>query len=140
MLHTIKILESYADAIVDGRKNFEVRLNDRGYNAGDEVAFIIKDDHDFTNLVHPLNNRHFKITYVHSGLGLQDGYVVFGIAEECNTSDRNIIEQIRNYGMIPVIEVVHCGECKYADPKNLFCTLHLDNPTESDYCSWGERE
>lgn len=125
MLHTIKILEPYADAIVDGRKNFEVRLNDRGYNAGDEVAFIIKNDHDFTNLIHPLNNRHFKITYVHSGLGLQDGYVVFGIKEVGEDKSAE--------------DIVRCGDCKYIDD-NLFCTLHSCNPTESDYCSWGERE
>lgn len=36
--------------------------------------------------------------------------------------------------------IVHCGECKYADRNTLFCTLHSCNPTESDYCSWGERE
>lgn len=37
-------------------------------------------------------------------------------------------------------DIVRCGECKYADHKTLFCTLHSCNPTESDYCSWGERE
>ena len=37
MEHVIKILEPYADAIVEGRKKFEVRKNDRGYNAGDTV-------------------------------------------------------------------------------------------------------
>lgn len=39
MTYEIKIKEAYADAIVDGRKNFEVRYNDRGYNAGDLVQF-----------------------------------------------------------------------------------------------------
>ena len=81
MKHVIKILEPYADAIVEGRKNFEVRLNDRGYNAGDEVAFTVVDKFDITNLTHPLNKKKFKITYVHSGLGLNEGYVVFGIKE-----------------------------------------------------------
>jgi hypothetical protein len=31
MVHTIKIKESFADAVYEGRKNFEVRENDRGY-------------------------------------------------------------------------------------------------------------
>ena len=78
MIHVIKIQKPYADAIADGRKNFEVRLNDRGYNAGDFVSFIVKDG-EFTLLSHPLGGVHYRITYVHSGLGLQEGYVVFGI-------------------------------------------------------------
>lgn len=81
MLHVIKILESYANAIIEGRKNFEVRLNDRGYNAGDRVSFIVKDEFDLTNLSHPLSDKEYEITYVHSGLGLKEGYVVFGIVE-----------------------------------------------------------
>ena len=80
MIHVIKIQKPYADAIADGRKNFEVRLNDRGYNAGDFVRFIVKDG-ELTLLSHPLDGD-YRITYVHSGLGLQEGYVVFGIEEE----------------------------------------------------------
>ena len=79
MTHIIKITEPYADAIIDGRKNFEVRKNDRGYNAGDVIWFkvIYADGCQFTS--HPLHDRKFKITYVHSGLGMENGYVVFGI-------------------------------------------------------------
>lgn len=80
-MHVIKILEHYADAVADGRKNFEVRLNDRGYNAGDEVAFTVVNEFDMTDLFHPLTKKKFKITYVHSGLGMSMGYVVFGIKE-----------------------------------------------------------
>lgn len=80
-MHCIKIKEMYADAIADGRKNFEVRLNDRGYNAGDEVAFTVVNEFGMTDLHHPLNKKKFKITYVHSGLGMKEEYVVFGIEE-----------------------------------------------------------
>ena len=82
MTHEIKIDKSYADAIVDGRKKFEVRLNDRGYNAGDKVKFIVMDDNYFENYSHPLNECIYDITYVHSGLGMKENYVVFGIKEE----------------------------------------------------------
>lgn len=81
MIHYIKIREQYADAVEEGRKNFEVRLNDRGYNAGDEVAFTVVNEFDMTDLYHPLSEKKFKITYVHSGLGMEKGYVVFGIKE-----------------------------------------------------------
>lgn len=82
MLHEIKILDAYADAILDGRKTFEVRLNDRGYNAGDKVQFnvIYSDGCSFS--AHPLNNKIYEITYVHSGIGLEPNYVVFGIKPE----------------------------------------------------------
>ena len=80
MTHEIKINQCYADAILDGRKNFEVRLNDRGYNAGDKVVFHVYNDGFHCNL-HGLENRAYEITYVHSGLGTAEGYVVFGIKE-----------------------------------------------------------
>ena len=81
MLHKIKIQESYADAIVEGRKTFEVRLNDRGYNAGDFVQFQVVEQRlsVLCNTTHKLNNMQFVITYVYSGKGLDSGYVVFGI-------------------------------------------------------------
>lgn len=81
MTHIIKILEPYADAIIDGRKKFEVRQNDRGYNAGDKIWFrvIYPDKTIFST--HPLNKKRYSITYVYSGAGLQNNYVVFGIEE-----------------------------------------------------------
>ena len=79
MTHELKIQEPYADAILDGRKTFEVRMNDRGYNAGDKVHFRVMDGS--IDVPHKLNHSYFDITYVHSGLGLQEKYVVFGIKE-----------------------------------------------------------
>lgn len=83
MIHRIKLLETFADAVLDGRKNFEVRENDRGYQRGDLVEFIVINK--LGNRVnHPLNSKLFEITYVLSGWGIKDGYVVFGISR---TSD-----------------------------------------------------
>ena len=81
MVHKIKITESYANAVLEGRKTFEVRFNDRGYNAGDFVQFKVVENR-FSSLVyttHKLNDMQFVITYVYSGKGLDSGYVVFGI-------------------------------------------------------------
>ena len=86
MTHYIKIKECYADAIMDGRKTFEVRLNDRGYNSGDYVCFMVFDE-GIRNFAHKLDGEVFRITYVHSGLGMQDGYVVFGIERVDKRSD-----------------------------------------------------
>lgn len=81
LLHKIKIQESYADAIVEGRKTFEVRLNDRGYNAGDFVKFQVVEQRLSVpcEAIHKLNLMKFVITYVYSGKGLDSEYVVFGI-------------------------------------------------------------
>jgi len=94
MIHEIRIDDSYANAIVEGRKNFEVRLNDRGYNAGDKVKFTAIKNYPHDEFVirdHPLNKRIYNITYVYSGLGLKEGYVVFGIEPE--------IESEKEYGI-----------------------------------------
>ena len=80
MTHYIKIKESYANAVDEGRKNFEARLNDRGYNAGDRVKFSVISDSGIP-MPHALDSKAYKITYVHSGLGMENGYVVFGIEE-----------------------------------------------------------
>ena len=45
MIHTIKLDIQFADAVLSGEKNFEVRENDRGYQRGDLVKslFLIMD-------------------------------------------------------------------------------------------------
>ena len=80
MEHYIKIRQSFADAVYSGEKTFEVRNNDRGYQKGDTVRFtVLKDDDNIKVLDHPLNKVPYEITYVLSGWGIADGYVVFGI-------------------------------------------------------------
>lgn len=80
MTHKIKILESFADAVVRGDKTFEVRKNDRGYQKGDLVQFTVLYDSDKCEMCsHPLMEQTYEITYVLSGWGIEDGYVVFGI-------------------------------------------------------------
>ena len=81
LIHKIKIHKSYADAIVEGRKTFEVRLNDRGYNTGDFVQFQVVEQRlsVLCDTSHKLNDMQFVITYVYSGKGLDSEYVVFGI-------------------------------------------------------------
>lgn len=77
--HHIKLREEFADDVYNGRKNFEIRINDRGYQAGDFVQFTVIDQYNHPCMEHPLNNCLYEITYVLNGFGLQDGYVVFGI-------------------------------------------------------------
>ena len=80
MTHEIKLREDYITAVKIGEKNFEVRFNDRGYQKGDFVRFIPISRCGIT-YVDDISARVYEITYVHSGLGLENGYVVFGIKE-----------------------------------------------------------
>lgn len=81
MVHRIKILETFASAVVTGEKSFEIRKNDRGYNRGDVVEFSVINTDGTTNNFHPLNEKTYEITYVMNGYGLKNGFVVFGIKE-----------------------------------------------------------
>lgn len=78
-IHEIKLREEFADAVLSGDKCFEIRYNDRGYQKGDLVKFKVVDSLGIPCGFNPLNNGFFEITYVLSGWGLQEGYVVFGI-------------------------------------------------------------
>ena len=80
MKHELKIQKPFADEIVKGYKTFEVRENDRGFQKGDVVRFTVQDG-AFGVPHHPIINRLYRITYVLSGWGIKEGYVVFGISE-----------------------------------------------------------
>lgn len=69
MHHNLKIEEPYLQAIIDGKKNFEIRNNDRGYQSGDTVTLT-------HNLIMPKINA--TIGYVTPFLQ-KDGFVVFSL-------------------------------------------------------------
>ena len=79
--HKIKIYEEFADAVLSGDKNFEIRKNDRGYQKGDHVIFDVCDSNSIGvfHIDHPLNGIEFEITYVLNGWHIEQDYVVFGI-------------------------------------------------------------
>lgn len=82
MVHEIKIEEQFADAVLSGEKTFEIRYNDRGYNKGDVVRFIVEDSRRIIPCpitTHPLHGAEYRITYVLSGWGLKDNFVCLGI-------------------------------------------------------------
>jgi len=77
-VHNIKIREQYYERIVLGQKSFEVRKNDRDYQVNDCLMFEV---------INPTNNESipasdlYKIGYIHSGLGMAEGYVVLEISK-----------------------------------------------------------
>ena len=84
MTHLLKIWKKYADLIVAGKKTFEIRKDDRGFEEGDLINFVIFDGETKTcSCDHPICQKTFEITYIFRGgkYGLERGYVIFGIRE-----------------------------------------------------------
>lgn len=76
--HNIKLSYLFADAVYEGLKTFEIRENDRGYQAGDRIIFTVVDKQGLTR-THPVSQTAYKITYLLHGWGMKEGYCVFGI-------------------------------------------------------------
>ena len=75
MNHIIKILPQYFEAVRDGRKRFEIRVDDRDYQIGDTVQLAEFDGDKFTG-----NFIEIQITYVLRNceeFGLMPGYCIF---------------------------------------------------------------
>lgn len=84
--HVLKVDFRYANAILNGKKSFEVRKNDRNFMVGDEVVFkvlIDKGSYVGAEAAHPLNGIVYRIDYVLNNFeGLAQKYVAFSISRE----------------------------------------------------------
>lgn len=84
--HVLKVDFKYANAILNGKKSFEVRKNDRNFMVGDEIVFkvlIDKGSYAGAEAAHPLNGIVYRIDYVLNNFeGLAQKYVAFSISRE----------------------------------------------------------
>lgn len=75
------------DAVADGRKNFEIRLNDRNFQVGDELV-LLKTQYTGQEmgqgrpLIYVGEPLHVEVTYILKGpiYGLADGWVILSIS------------------------------------------------------------
>lgn len=77
--HYLKIAPAYFAAVAEGRKPFEVRKDDRGFQVGD--VLVLNEwtpEQGYTGVM--MGQR---VTYVYRGEagGLQEGYVVMGLTD-----------------------------------------------------------
>ena len=79
--HELKLKIDFCDAVLSGEKTFEIRENDRGFQKGDKIKFIPVDKYLIPTF-HDLEGKEFEITYVLSGWGLDENYVVLAIKEQ----------------------------------------------------------
>lgn len=80
MLHQIKIKQCYLLHILEGRKTFEIRKNDRNYQVGDIIKFlpIEQEENNIYGFYPPVPK--YEITYILSDfVGLQKDYVCLSI-------------------------------------------------------------
>lgn len=80
MQHDLKIQQCFLIHILEGRKPFEIRKNDRDFQVGDTISFLPLNDEKYDVYREFQKIPHFKITYVLSGFcGLQQGHVALTI-------------------------------------------------------------
>ena len=80
--HELKLYSIFCDDVLSGRKNFEIRNNDREFQTGDHIKFIPVDILE-ERIEHKISEKEYEITYVLSDWGLKPRHVALGI-KECN--------------------------------------------------------
>jgi len=95
--HTLKCWPAFFDAVACGEKTFELRLDDRGFQKGDELILLrtrednpelieydayMEDGRTPTRDAHPAHTLRRRITYALHGprFGLAAGYVILALA------------------------------------------------------------
>lgn len=76
--HQVKSCPRWFAALDEG-KRFEVRLNDRGYQKGDTIVINEWNPEKHSADKYTGSRRDYRISFVHSGLGMAEGYVVLGL-------------------------------------------------------------
>ena len=77
--HTLKCWPPFFEDVIEGRKTFELRKNDRGYRVGD-----VLDLREWTGTGYSGRRFAVEITYLLEGaqqFGLMDGFVVLGLGD-----------------------------------------------------------
>lgn len=72
--HELKIYPKYFEAILDGKKTFEIRKNNRNFHVGDSIVL-----REFDNIKYSGREIHATIKYMldDTFIGLEEGYVAF---------------------------------------------------------------
>lgn len=131
-IHELKLLNDFCDDVLNGRKNFEVRENDRGFQTGDHVRFKRVDSNRIEWPGHEVEKKEYVITYILSGWGIGENKVVFGIkpfeeVTKCEDLEpRKTILDIIEIDQYSCVNNILCPWCKEEigrSEKAKFCPL-----------------
>ncbi len=75
--HVVKIQNEYFLNLEKETKKAEIRYNDRDYQVGDFLSFKDSDNGDILSIAN------YKITHIHSNLGMKEGYIVLSLKKIC---------------------------------------------------------
>lgn len=82
MEHRLKIMPEYFQAVIDGRKTFELRKDDRGFSVGDTLALTEWNGDDYTG-----REYRCRIDYILKDYnGLSPGYAILGIVPDMRST------------------------------------------------------
>lgn len=123
--HVLKTDPAVFQDVLDGKKTFEIRFNDRGYQVGDlvvlkETKFTGQQMKSGEPLVYTGREIQKRISYFLSGYGLHEGWVILGIQDIKATKAQAVpegfvlvsAEQLSQWGhMANYAEQYGCPEC-----------------------------
>lgn len=76
-IHDLKCWPQYFEAILQGKKTFEVRYNDRGYEEGDT---LLLQEYDMKEDRHTGRSVKMRVKYIlQADVGIRPGWVVMAI-------------------------------------------------------------
>ena len=136
--HVLKTDHVVFQDVLDGNKTFEIRFNDRDYQVGDLV--ILKET-EFTGeqmksgqpLVYTGREMQKRISYVLSGYGLHEGWVILGIQDIKVIKAQAVPE---GFVLVPK-ENISCYWQDNDEPEN-FCSNESDFDCLGDCIDLGE--
>ena len=79
-IHELKIRKEYYEAILSGKKTFEIRRDDRPYHEGDFLKLKVYENGTFTG-----EKIICKVSYIYRGELCKEGYCVMSIDVDGNT-------------------------------------------------------
>ena len=103
MHHELKILPPYFEAVIDGRKTFEIRKDDRGFQAGDTVM-LREYDPEYKGYHRSEEQMYTKWTYA-ATIGYvtsyeqHPGHVVFSLVPNAQVTGRPPAEGCEGDGL-----------------------------------------
>lgn len=89
--HKLKIESIYYDRLQSGQKSFEIRKNDRDYQVGDEIDFIVMHPSN-QEIIKGMGDPIFQIDYI-TDYAQKDDYVVMALSEKRRRSMKEALEK-----------------------------------------------
>ncbi|HBF4616109.1 TPA: DUF3850 domain-containing protein [Clostridioides difficile] len=90
MIHELKILPKYYEAVSNGSKSFEIRFNDRDFKIGDTLKL-----QEYIDGVYTGRSLQREVSYILNDSNyIKNGYIILGLI---NNTNHYIFKVVRDY-------------------------------------------